>query len=357
MKREQNANSSTENSSYPPISVVIVCMDASYELEKKLPLILEQEYENYEVIIVDNASTDNTKDVLLQLEQKYKRLRHTFLPSTTRYLSRQKMAMTLGIRSAKYEWVVITEPGSSPKSALWLKSLSHYMTDDNDIILGYSNYENTASFHSKYARYNRMIRQMRYFSAATSIFRKKAVGGLSANLSIRKSMFLKKKGFSNNLSLLRGEDILLVDEMAEKGRVAIACTNDAAVIQSLSTKQQWRTQLIVDHETNKHISKRGRFLCWTWALSSLFYYIYVSGFISIICFFLFYEFFVYAAILFLFMVLNSFIRYLLIKNSASVYHERAPFFLSNYYELVKPWFSIRDSINCYLNKEEFYRKQ
>lgn len=117
-------------------SIVIPCYNSGKVLEEHLPAILEQNFDDYEVIVVDEASTDDTRIVLQRLEARYKHLRHTFVPDSARYVSRAKLAVTLGIRSARSPWVVLTTPDSLPRGNNWLSTLAAHFSDEVDFVWG-----------------------------------------------------------------------------------------------------------------------------------------------------------------------------------------------------------------------------
>ena len=339
-----------------PLTVIIICRDSADMIMENIPSILEQDYEHFDVILIDDASTDNTKDVINILEHKYKNLRHTFLPPTTRYLSRKKLALTLGIRSAKSEWIVITEPDCIPSSPLWLKSLSGYMAESKDFVIGYSNFKPSDTFHSSFAIYKKRISQMRFFHAAAASSNSKATGGFLCNMAMRKSVFMANKGFSRNLNLLRGEATLLIDEMAMKGRTAIAAIAQAAVTQREPAKKLWVSEQAVDMETAKYMSKRAKWLRFCWASGTMFRYIYLIGSLCSSVFMIYKTEYIYAAIIFVVLIANGILRYCFIKQSASVFNEKVSIFLPLYFSLISPFTSMRNEINRRKHRAEFYRK-
>ena len=117
------------------LSVVVPVYNQARCLERNLPVLLEQEFERYEVVVVmDESSTDDTKDILERLEERYPHLRHTFVPATARYVSRRKLAVTLGVRAARAPWVLFTCADALPAGPHWLSRMSAAMTDDSDFV-------------------------------------------------------------------------------------------------------------------------------------------------------------------------------------------------------------------------------
>lgn len=119
-------------------SVIMTVFDNGMELEEHLKDFLAQDYaEGYEVIVVDESSTDNSDDVLKLHMQQYPQLYKTFIPKPYRNISRRKLALTIGIKAAKNEWVIISDIHSFPPSETWLSELSENIDKTSDLYLGY----------------------------------------------------------------------------------------------------------------------------------------------------------------------------------------------------------------------------
>ena len=101
----------------PPLSVILCARNEADNLRKILPAILEQDYPQFEVIVINDASTDETEDVLGYMEEKYPHLYHSFTPDSARYISHKKLALTLGIKASKHDWLVFTETNCMPAMA------------------------------------------------------------------------------------------------------------------------------------------------------------------------------------------------------------------------------------------------
>jgi glycosyltransferase involved in cell wall biosynthesis len=119
-------------------SVIMTVYDQARELESQLPAMLTQDYEpGYEVIVVDESSTDDTEDVLALMKAGHPQLYKTFLPKPDPNIRRQRLALTIGVKAAKYEWIILTDIQSSPKSSEWLKEVAESLDSTTDMMLGY----------------------------------------------------------------------------------------------------------------------------------------------------------------------------------------------------------------------------
>ena len=181
------------NAENPPLSVIIVAKDAADELQENLPFILEQDYPEFEVIVIYDRSADDCDDTLKLLEDKYPNLYHTFIPDSARYISHKKLGITMGIKASRHEWLVFTEPNCRPQSNQWLKQMARNFTPATEIVLGYSNYEKVPGWLNKKTHFRHVAELyalFRYGPIRTSLYGYRTEPGLSENT------VLQTKGFS-----------------------------------------------------------------------------------------------------------------------------------------------------------------
>lgn len=221
----------------PGISVVIAASDCEQSLAKHLPLILEQDYPNFEVIVVDDNSKDETKDLLQQLAERYHNLYTTFTSDSIRYISHKKLALTLGIKAAKNEWVVFTEPDCYPVSRQWLASLARHFTASTDVVLGYCNYEHRTGFGNRCQMFDTLQQQLRLLGLT---LRRRGYMGMGRNMAYRKELFFANKGYSSHLDLDRGEDDLFVNEHIPSRRIAADVSANSVVRCSSANGYAWK---------------------------------------------------------------------------------------------------------------------
>lgn len=247
---KDNGDENAPDCQAPQLSVVIATHDNADELRTNLPLILSQKYPSgYEVIVVDEASCNDTKDVLTLLKNEYSNLYTTFIPNSSHYLSRRKLALTLGVKAAKNEWIVFTDADYTPDSDLWLETIARKCNDSHDVVIGYTNYNSdTKSFY----RFKHLLTALYSLRRAA---RKQAYRACGSNIAIRKSMFMKHNGFLKNLKYLRGEYDFIVNEYSAPGRAAIAMSPDSFLHQDTPTKKSWLNTGLYYMETRKHLDR------------------------------------------------------------------------------------------------------
>jgi glycosyltransferase involved in cell wall biosynthesis len=112
--------------------------DQDYALKENLPAFLEQQYEpGYEVIVVDESSTDETPDVLKLLKNDYKHLYTTFLPAPPYYVKRKMQSLNIGLKAAKNDWVIFANANHKPEGNYILQAINDTFDDTADVVLGY----------------------------------------------------------------------------------------------------------------------------------------------------------------------------------------------------------------------------
>jgi glycosyltransferase involved in cell wall biosynthesis len=252
----------------PPLSIIISAHDESENLRRNLPAILEQDYPNFEVIVINDGSTDETDDVLKLFSNQYSNLYHSFTPSGSRYLSSKKLAITLGVKAAKYDWLVFTEADCAPQSNQWLRLLARNFSQRTDIVLGYCGAANTGK-KKRIIAFDRMLTAMRYlgFAIAGSPYM-----GLGRNMAYRKSLFYKEKGFSRHLDLLRGEDDLFINNTATSLNTKVEADPNAAVRVDSSTKM-WNAEKTGYIATGRELKGSQRYLNGLETLTRVLFYI------------------------------------------------------------------------------------
>jgi len=201
-----------------PVSIVICAKNEAENLEKYLPIVLEQDYPDYEVVVVNDCSEDETEDVLKRLMQIYPHLRTTFIKEDEKFRHGKKLALTVGIKSAKNEWLLLTDADCFPQSNQWLASMSDKFTDDTSIVLGYGGYYEKPGLLNMIIRYDTAIIALQYLSFALI---RRPYMGVGRNLAYRKSLFFANKGFATHARLESGDDDLFINEVATRNNVKI----------------------------------------------------------------------------------------------------------------------------------------
>jgi glycosyltransferase involved in cell wall biosynthesis len=237
----------------PKVSVIIASENAADELAENLPAILTQDYLDFEVIVVNNGSTDESETLLQSLQLKYPHLYITYLPySNDITFGRRKLALTIGIKAAKGEVLLFTEPYSKPVSDQWISSMMEDLPDGKDVVLGYSFYNRTKTFFNRIARFDNHLFSMQYISMA---LKGKPFTGIYRNLAFRKHLFFDNKGFAAFLNLENGEDVF-INQIITESNTSVALSSDSFMESSNDRFSLWKQVKKSYSITKKHFKSK-----------------------------------------------------------------------------------------------------
>lgn len=215
---EHNSESASE-----PVSVIICARNEAFNLQNNLKYVLEQDYPVFEVIVVNDCSTDNTDEVLGEFLAKYNNLRVTNIPLDRKFSHGKKLALTVGIKSAKNEQLVFIDADCKPETKNWLSCMCSGF-NSKEIVLGYGGYERKKTFLNNYIRFDTLNIALTYMGFALA---RKPYMGVGRNLAYKKELFFKNKGFASNYGILSGDDDLFINEVANKQNTAIVVDKES----------------------------------------------------------------------------------------------------------------------------------
>jgi glycosyltransferase involved in cell wall biosynthesis len=209
-----------------PVSIIICAHDEEKNLKELIPMLLSQNHPEFEIVIVDERSNDGTFDFLLQETSKDHRLRMVHVNRTPQIFNAKKYALTLGIKAAKYEWLLLTDADCRPNSKDWISSFARHFSETTQVVLGFSPYEKHSGILNSFIRFETLVSGMQYISFALLGMPYMGVG---RNLSYRRSKFLDAKGFNNFTKVTGGDDDLFVNQNATKKNTAVSISEDSIV--------------------------------------------------------------------------------------------------------------------------------
>ena len=239
-----------------PISIVIPILEDAPELASTVETVLQQEYAApFRVILV----ADRGNALVERLSAEHKQDKHlycTFVPNSSRYMSRKKLTLTLGIKASETDWVVILEPTCTPLSTRWLAALAPSLTDENHLVVGYTGFEEDTKTSWRFQQFRSS------FYILTRTLHGRPYRHANGLVAIRKSDFMKRDGFSGNLNLLRGEYDFLVNKFGDDTGTAVALHPDTHTQTKAPTGKDWRNMQLFFWETRKYLEGGwfGRFL-------------------------------------------------------------------------------------------------
>lgn len=281
-------NKIADNKNQPPISVIVCARNEDTNLKKNLPLILKQEYPQFEVIVVDDNSDDGTLEYLHYLAHKEPRLKRVRVGEVNRLMAGKKFPLTLGIKAASYDILVLTDADCVPASDQWLSETAACYNPKHEIVLGYGAYEKEQGFLNKVIRFETVFTALNYFSFALAGIPYMGVG---RNLSYDKKLFFNSGGFTDHRTIPSGDDDLFINKVARKRNTAISLSKNAFTYSSPKrTWEEWREQKTRHLSTAKYykfihkfflgmypVTQTGVWLLTPVLLAFLFMWYYVAG--------------------------------------------------------------------------------
>ena len=246
------------------VSVIICAKDESENLSKNLPSFLEQDYPTFEVIVVNDQSEDGTKYLLQDLEKKYKNLKIVTIDEHIISRVGKKFALTIGIKTAQYDYVLLSDADCATVSNNWIRKMSASFSE-KDIILGISPYKKQKGLLNKFIRFDEFIVMLQYLSFALA---KTTYMGVGRNLGYKKSLFFSVKGFASHIHIPSGDDDLFVQEVATRNNVAIQIDNDADITSMpKDSYSDWSYQKKRHISTSKYYKKSHKILLFLFPFS------------------------------------------------------------------------------------------
>ena len=231
-----------------PISVLICAKNEEENLKKNLPHFEHQDYPHFELVLINDNSTDKTLEVMesFKASSKIPVKIVNVLPSE-RFWGNKKYAITLGIKAASFEQLLFTDADCIPVSNKWITKMAFVTTPFKNIILGYGKYEKIKnSLLNKLIRFETLTTAIQYFSYANLGLPYMGVG---RNLSYPKTIFFNAKGFMNHMHIKSGDDDLFINQVATRKNTQLQI-NPESFTESVP-KKTWKSWI---QQKRRHIS-------------------------------------------------------------------------------------------------------
>lgn len=266
------------NDAQPPVSVIVCARNEAENLENNLPLLLEQDYPSFEVILVNDGSYDETEELLKVLCKKYKQLKVVDVNVSQSYEHGKKYALTMGIKAAANEYLLFTDADCLPAGKEWIASMMQRFNPGTEIVLGFSQYKAYFGLLNRFIRFETFFTGLQYLSY--SLYGKTYMG-VGRNLAYTKSLFFNNKGFASHLHIMAGDDDLFVNENATATNTAIQPAAAALTwSEPKRTFAQYVRQKFRHHNVSKHYKAEHKFLLSLFSVSGIFFY---GMFIALAC--------------------------------------------------------------------------
>lgn len=249
----------TADNELPGVSVIIYARDNASDLRQMLPEVLAQQYpeDKMEVIVVNDGSVDDVTDVVNYLSQQYHNLYITFVPDEAHNLSRKKLAISLGIKAARKEVVLLTTAESRPASDRWLRGMTFPMRNaaggGKDVVLGWAKID---CLRRPMLKFDQVARATTWLSAA---LRHRPYRGTGFNIAYRRELFFQAKGFSRSLNLHNGDDDIFINQITTPENTAVVLSSDTTVTVNFQRPDAAFRDLVLRHcFTGRRLPKGAR---------------------------------------------------------------------------------------------------
>ncbi|NBO59104.1 MAG: glycosyltransferase, partial [Chitinophagia bacterium] len=241
-----------------PVSVIICARDEADEIEANLPGILAQSYKStHEIVIVNDNSQDDTKYLLDGLYKDFKQLHIIELKQEAVHIPGKKFPLSVGIKSAKHELLLLTDADCIPSSENWIKKMQNGFSDGIEIVLGYGAYKKAKGLLNKVIRFDTFHTALQYLSFALA---GQPYMGVGRNLAYKRQVFFRQKGFASHHHLPGGDDDLFINAVANRGNTAVVVDKEAFTYSTPKKKwTEWIAQKERHQTTGRYYHAKDRF--------------------------------------------------------------------------------------------------
>ena len=321
-----------------PISIVLPIRENNTELRALIPAILSQEYTSeFQLIIVIDKGDHETKDILEQYEND-KRLYVTFVPTTSRYMSRQKMAITLGVKAAKYQHVLLIDANTLIEKNSWLQAIGHSFKKDSNLFVVPGTYEESTNSFYQFAHLDTL-------SYLLNGYLKGRFDRINSNIvGFKKDEFIEQDGFRGGLEHVRGEYEFIVNKYSQQGECVLQFNCDEWTCEKAPSKAEWMDKELTYMHTKRYL-KQSRKYKFIYFLDTLFFHFnYVLQLLLGVWSIYSQDWFLLICVAFCWF-LTFIVRGIIAKRAMSFFRVDIPFMLLGWLELRnqyhKLWYTIK----------------
>jgi glycosyltransferase involved in cell wall biosynthesis len=254
-----------------PVSVVICARDEDENIARNLPGVLVQKYSStHEVVVVNDNSVDDSKYILQELKKTFKFLNVIELTHEARLIRGKKYPLSIGIKEAKHEIVLLTDADCVPSSEYWLQKMQDGYYNGVEVVLGYGGYHKLPGLLNKLIRFETFHSALQYLSFAIAGFPYMGVG---RNLSYKKEIFFRNKGFASINRIPSGDDDLFINKVATKNNTAVVLEPEAITLSNpKKTFTGWMKQKNRHYTTARYYKPKHKLLLGIYTATQFIFY-------------------------------------------------------------------------------------
>jgi poly-beta-1,6-N-acetyl-D-glucosamine synthase len=217
------------------VSVVISARNEERNLMEFIPQIMDQDHPNFEVVVVNDSSWDDTEAILKALHVRYPHMHVINLDEEKQNMQGKKFALTLGIKAAKHDLILLTDADCAPKSPSWIREMTAVAQDKVQLVLGFSPYKSYPGWLNKIIRFDTLNIGLTYLGFAKA---GNPYMGVGRNLCYSRELFFSVGGFKSHYSMASGDDDLFVNQVATSRNTDIVISPEAQTVSE--PKRTWK---------------------------------------------------------------------------------------------------------------------
>ncbi len=230
-----------------PISVIICAKNEAENLQTFLPSIIAQEYPKFEIVLINDDSSDKTLEVMEGFKSQNSNFKIVDVKNIEAFWGNKKYALTLGIKAATHNHLLFTDADCQPLSKYWIREMSSQFSPSKTIVLGYGAYiKIKKSFLNKLIRFETFLTAVQYMSYAKL---GQPYMGVGRNLAYTKTTFFEARGFMYHMNIRSGDDDLFVNQIADANNTSICISKDSFTVST--PKKDYKSWI---RQKQRHVS-------------------------------------------------------------------------------------------------------
>ncbi|WGK65115.1 glycosyltransferase [Croceiramulus getboli] len=239
-------------SKHQPVSIILCAKNEVENLRQHLPLLLEQRHPQFEIVLINDASSDGSGALMDEFASRNEQIQVVHVENNEAFWTSKKYALTLGIKRAKYDHLLFTDADCRPNSEQWLEAMTRPLASpDNDLVLGYGGYESRPGLLNALIRYETLLTAAQYLGYA---LHGNAYMGVGRNLAYKASLFYKHNGFVDHIKVAAGDDDLFVNQATNASNTAVVIAPEAFTYSK--PKTTWKSWIL---QKRRHIGVAGHY--------------------------------------------------------------------------------------------------
>ncbi|NND88693.1 MAG: glycosyltransferase [Flavobacteriaceae bacterium] len=257
----------------PSVSVLICAKNEADNLRNNIPSFLAQDHSDFELILINDASTDDTLEVIEEFAEQDLRVKIVNVRNNEAFWASKKYALTLGIKKAQHKHLIFSDADCIPASTKWLSSMAAHFTEKKQLVLGYGAYNKRSGFLNKLIRYETLLTAIQYFSYAKA---QSPYMGVGRNLGYTTDLYYSINGFISHIKLPSGDDDLFVNEAGTGANTALSIDEEAFTYsEPKHTWSQWLRQKRRHITTASHYRPLHKILLATFFTTNVLFYLLI----------------------------------------------------------------------------------